>query len=237
MAWRAIRWRAQGLSGLPTWAGPSLSSSIRAWRRTLQSGRSEALGAWTHAPDADAVCRRLVREMGAAGWLAYAVPREGTGAEQLDLRSICILREIFAFHGGLAGFCLRDAGTRQRRHVRRREPGAEEALPAAVSRGEAIAAFALSEPDSGSDVGAIAATARRDGTHYVLDGVKTWISNGGIADFYVVFARTGEAPGTRGLSAFVVDADTAGPVRQGAHRDHRAASDGDAAPHGMPRPG
>ena len=79
-----------------------------------------------------------------------------------------------------------------------------------VAAGRMIAAFALSEPDAGSDVGAIAATARRDGEHYVLDGAKTWISNGGIADFYCVFARTGEAPGTRGISAFVVDAGTPG---------------------------
>ena len=171
---------------------------------------SEALGEWTHAPDADAVCRRLVKEMGAAGWLAYAVPREGVGAEGLDLRSICILREVFAYHGGLPDFAFAMQGlgsgavsTAGGEALRKRY------LPA-VSRGEAIAAFALSEPDSGSDVGAIAATARRDGAHYVLDGVKTWISNGGIADFYVIFARTGEAPGTRGLSAFVVDAGSAG---------------------------
>jgi acyl-CoA dehydrogenase len=170
----------------------------------------EALGAWTHAPDADAVCRRLVREMGAAGWLASAVPREGTGAEQLDLRSICILREIFAFHGGLPDFAFAMQGLGSGAiSIAGSQPLRQRYLPA-VARGEAIAAFALSEPESGSDVGAIAATARREGAHYVLDGVKTWISNGGIADFYVIFARTGEAPGTRGLSAFVVDAKTAG---------------------------
>ncbi len=171
---------------------------------------SEALGEWTHAPDADAVCRRLVREMGAAGWLAYSVPREGTGAEQLDLRSICILREIFAFHGGLPDFAFAMQGLGSGAVSVAGSPALRKRYLPPVSRGEAIAAFALSEPESGSDVGAIAATARRDGTHFVLDGVKTWISNGGIADFYVVFARTGEAPGTRGLSAFVVDADTPG---------------------------
>jgi acyl-CoA dehydrogenase len=170
----------------------------------------EALGEWTHAPDADAVCRRLVREMGAAGWLARAVPQEGAGAERLDLRSICILREIFAFHGGLPDFAFAMQGLGSGAvSVAGSDPLRKRYLPA-VSRGDAIAAFALSEPDSGSDVGAIAATARRDGAHYVLDGVKTWISNGGIADFYVIFARTGEAPGTRGISAFVVDAGTPG---------------------------
>jgi alkylation response protein AidB-like acyl-CoA dehydrogenase len=79
-----------------------------------------------------------------------------------------------------------------------------------VARGAAIAAFALSEPDAGSDVAAMRCAARADGDAYVLDGEKTWISNGGIADFYVVFARTGEAPGARGISAFIVDADTPG---------------------------
>jgi acyl-CoA dehydrogenase len=79
-----------------------------------------------------------------------------------------------------------------------------------VGRGSAIAAFALTEPHAGSDVGAVAMSARHDGNHYVLDGEKTWISNGGIADFYTVFARTGEAPGARGISAFVVDAGTPG---------------------------
>ena len=171
---------------------------------------SEALGEWTHDADADAVCRRLVREMGAAGWLASAVPREGMGAEQLDLRSICILREIFAFHGGLPDFAFAMQGLGSGAVSIAGSDALRKRYLPAVSRGDAIAAFALSEPDSGSDVGAIAATARREGTDYVLDGVKTWISNGGIADFYVIFARTGEAPGSRGLSAFVVDAASAG---------------------------
>jgi len=170
----------------------------------------EALGDWIHDPDADAVCRRLVREMGGAGWLAWSVPAAGAGAERLDLRSICTLREIFAFHGGLPDFAFAMQGLGSGAiAIAGGEALRSRYLPR-VSRGEAIAAFALSEPDSGSDVGAIAATARRDGAHYVLDGVKTWISNGGIADFYVIFARTGEAPGTRGLAAFVVDAATPG---------------------------
>src|SRR6185369_9939868 len=79
-----------------------------------------------------------------------------------------------------------------------------------VESGAAVAAFALSEPAAGSDVAALQCTARRDGGDYVLDGEKTWISNGGIADLYVVFARTGEAPGARGLSAFIVRGDNPG---------------------------
>ena len=180
-----------------------LAADAEQWSRT-------SLGDWTHGPDPDAVCRRLVRDMGAAGWLAYAVPRDDAGAEGLDLRSICILREVFACHGGLPDFAFAMQGLGSGAlSVAGSEALRKRYLPA-VSRGEAIPAFALSEPDSGSDVSAVAATARRDGAHYVLDGVKTWISNGGIADYYVIFARTGEAPGTRGLSAFVVDADTAG---------------------------
>jgi acyl-CoA dehydrogenase len=180
-----------------------LASDAESWAHT-------ALGDWTHDVDADGVCRRLVRDMGAAGWLAYAVPRQGMGAEQLDLRSICLLRELFAFRGGLPDFAFAMQGLGSGAVSIAGSDALRQRYLPAVSRGDAIAAFALSEPDSGSDVGAIAATARRDGTEYVLDGVKTWISNGGIADFYVIFARTGEAAGRRGLSAFVVDASAPG---------------------------
>ncbi|WP_434478857.1 acyl-CoA dehydrogenase family protein [Gemmatimonas sp.] len=89
-------------------------------------------------------------------------------------------------------------------------PAQQAAYLPRVARGEAIAAFALSEPTSGSDAAALQCAARLDDTHYVLNGEKTWISNGGIADFYVVFARTGEAPGARGISAFIVDAEYPG---------------------------
>ena len=171
---------------------------------------SRAVGNTPHATDADAICRRLVREMGAAGWLRYAVPSQGGDAARLDLRSICILREVFAFHDGLADFAFAMQGLGSGAIAIAGSEALRETYLPRVASGESIAAFALSETDSGSDVAAIAATARREGTHYVLDGAKTWISNGGIADFYVIFARTGEAPGTRGLSAFVVDAGAPG---------------------------
>jgi acyl-CoA dehydrogenase len=166
------------------------------------------LSEWTHGPDADAICRRLVRAMGEAGWLRYAVPPDARGS--LDLRSICVLREVFAYHSGLADFAFVMQGLGSGALWLAGSPEIQARYLPRVAEGRALAAFALSEPDAGSDVAALATTARRDGDEYVLDGVKTWISNGGIADFYVVVARTGEAPGTGGLSALVVDADTPG---------------------------
>jgi len=162
--------------------------------------------------DLDSACRELVAKLGAAGWLRYSVGGTAYGGahETIDTRSICLLRETLARHSSLADFAFAMQGLgsgavtlygndeQKRRYLTR------------VARGEALPAFALSEPGSGSDVAAMACSARLDGDHYVLEGEKSWISNGGIADFYVVFARTGEAPGARGLSAFIVDADTPG---------------------------
>jgi alkylation response protein AidB-like acyl-CoA dehydrogenase len=165
-----------------------------------------------HGDDVDATCRALVKQLGRAGWLTHAIAgtQHGGAADVIDTRSICILRETLGFHAGLADFAfamqglgsgaISLAGTAQQK---------AQWLPR-VARGDAISAFALSEPDAGSDVAAMACSARRDGDHYVLDGEKTWISNGGIADLYVVFARTGEAPGARGISAFIVPAGTPG---------------------------
>lgn len=166
------------------------------------------LKAWVHGTDADAICRQLVLEMGQAGWLRYAVPEIAGGT--LDLRSICVLREVFAYHAGLADFAFVMQGLGSGALWLAGNPELQARYLPKVAQGRALAAFALSEPEAGSDVAALSTTARRDGEHYVIDGVKTWISNGGIADFYVVIARTGEAPGTRGMSAFVVDADAPG---------------------------
>lgn len=186
---------------------PFFDDAHRHLARDAEAWAREALGDWTHDADSDAVCRRLVREMGAAGWLRYAVP---LGDGDLDLRSICVLREVFAHHGGLPDFAFVMQGLGSGAISLAGSDALKARYLPRVAEGRAIAAFALSEPDAGSDVAAISTTARRDGGHFVLDGVKTWISNGGIADFYVVVARTGEAAGTRGLSAFVVDADTPG---------------------------
>lgn len=154
----------------------------------------------------DAVCRRLVKEMGAAGFLAHCAPEDS----RFDVRSLALLREVFAFHAGLADFALTMQGLGAGPVVLAGTESQKRRYVGRAASGEAIAAFALSEPDAGSDAAALAMRARRDGGHYVLDGAKTWISNGGIADFYIVFARTGEAQGTKGISAFVVDADAPG---------------------------
>ena len=161
----------------------------------------------THG-DVDSACRNLVAMLGRDGWLLpTAVEPEGDGV--LDVRTLCLTRETLARHDGLADFvfAMQGLGTgaislfgtsEQKRWLDK------------TRRGAAISAFALSEPRSGSDVANMDMTATRLGDDYVLSGEKTWISNGGIADLYVVFARTGEAPGARGISAFLVPGDTAG---------------------------
>ncbi|MGB6535956.1 MAG: acyl-CoA dehydrogenase family protein [Xanthobacteraceae bacterium] len=158
--------------------------------------------------DVDAACRDLVRKLGRDGWLAHTAP-DPDAPSPLDVRTLCLMRETLARHDALADFAFAMQGLGAGPLSLFGDSGQRRALERTRS-GEAIAAFALTEQASGSDVANIATTARRDGQHYVLDGEKTWISNGGIADFYVVFARTGEAPGARGLSAFVVAADSPG---------------------------
>ncbi len=163
--------------------------------------------AGAHGHDVDEACRTLVRQLGDAGWLRHAI-NKADGA--IDTRAICLIRETLARHNGLADFAFAMQGLGSGAiSLFGTEDNKERYLPR-VARGEAIAAFALSEPGAGSDVAAMACAAVADGDSYVLNGEKTWISNGGIADFYVVFARTGELPGARGISAFIVDADTPG---------------------------
>ncbi len=161
--------------------------------------------------DVDAACKHLVAALGAAGVLRHCVPKAFGGAsEDIDSRSLCLIRETLAYTDGLADFAFAMQGLGTGAISLSGSEALKQAILPKVARGECISAFALSEPDAGSDVAAMACAARRDGDHFVLDGEKTWISNGGIADVYTVFARTGEAPGTRGISAFVVFADTPG---------------------------
>jgi acyl-CoA dehydrogenase len=161
--------------------------------------------------DIDAACIRWVRALGAAGWLRLCVPA-GYGGAYDPLRSLYLVvaRETLARHSGLADFAFVMQGLGSGPIGLAGSDDLKKRYLPKVGSGDAIAAFALTEPDAGSDVAAVAMSAQRVGDEYVLDGEKIWISNGGIADFYVVFARTGEAPGARGLSAFVVDAGTPG---------------------------
>ncbi|TFZ03507.1 acyl-CoA dehydrogenase family protein [Ramlibacter rhizophilus] len=160
-----------------------------------------------HGPDVDEACRHLVRALGEGGWLRHAIAPEGAA---IDTRAICLIRETLARHSGLADFAFAMQGLGSGAISLQGTPAQRARYLERVARGEAIAAFALSEPEAGSDVAAMQCAARIEGDHAVIDGEKTWISNGGIADFYVVFCRTGEAPGARGISAFIVDADTPG---------------------------
>ena len=165
-----------------------------------------------HSDDNDADCKQLVSLLGEAGWLRHAVAGQAFGGqgETVDTRTICLLRETLARHNGLADFAFALQGLGSGPISLDGSDAQKKAYLPRVASGQAIAAFALSEPDAGSDVAAMCCEATVDGTDYILNGEKTWISNGGIADFYVVFARTGEAPGARGISAFIVDADTPG---------------------------
>ncbi len=161
--------------------------------------------------DVDALCRQFVRALGEAGWLRYSVPKAFGGIhDALDVRSLCLIRETLARSSGLADFAFAMQGLGSASIALFGDEALQRRYLPAVAAGRQIAAFALSEPESGSDVAALRMTARAEGDAYILDGRKTWISNGGIADHYVVFARTGEAPGAKGLSAFVVDADAPG---------------------------
>ncbi|GAB4353815.1 MAG: acyl-CoA dehydrogenase family protein [Oricola sp.] len=173
---------------------------------------ADELEAWCNANlpvghgDVDAACRDLVAALGAGGWLRHSGAGEG---ETLDVRTLCLIRETLARHDGLADFAFAMQGLGMGAVSLFGTPGQREWLER-TRAGTAISAFALTEPASGSDVASIATTARKADGGYVLDGEKTYISNGGIADLYVVFARTGEAPGAKGLSAFLLPADTPG---------------------------
>ena len=168
--------------------------------------------AHVHSGDTDGDCRQLVRALGAGGWLRHAVAgaENGGAGTQIDTRAICLIRETLARHNGLADFAFAMQGLGSGAISLAGTPDQKQRYLGKVAAGEAIAAFALSEPEAGSDVAAMACEARLDGDHYVINGEKTWISNGGIADFYVVFVRTGEAPGSRGISALIVDAGAPG---------------------------
>lgn len=187
-----------------TW--PFFEDHHRELAGALDAWAAQNLDAVDHG-DTDAACRDLVTMLGQGGWLRHSGAEAG---ESLDVRSLCLIRETLARYDGLAdfSFAMQGLGTGAISLFGNAEQQAEW-LPKTRS-GAAISAFALTEPQSGSDVANSTMTAQADGNGFVLNGRKTWISNGGIADVYTVFARTGEAPGAKGLSAFVVPADTPG---------------------------
>jgi len=186
---------------------PFFQPRHREWAAEVEAWAAAHAEQLADEHDADGSTLRLARAMGEAGLLRVPCPEDG----KLDVRALCLARDILARHAGLADFAFAMQGlgtgpvtlfgTKAQR---------DRVLPGARA-GTALAAFALSEPDAGSDVAALATLAERDGNgHYRLTGRKTWISNGGIAATYIVFARTGEAPGAKGLSAFLVEAETPG---------------------------
>jgi acyl-CoA dehydrogenase len=197
-------------------AWPFFDERHRDWAREVERWAEQALPPLLEGSEegSDAVyscVARLVAAMGKAGLLRACVPAAYGGLhEKLDVRGLCLSREILARSSGLADFALAMQGLGSVPITLYGSEDQKRAFLPRVVAGSAIAAFALSEPDAGSDVAATATTAARDGDSWRLDGVKTWISNGGLASYYVVFARTGEGPGSKGLSAFIVDADAPG---------------------------
>ena len=190
---------------------PFFEPAHRALADEIERFADRALDGLIDEDDVDGSCCRLVRALGSARLLGLVViAPHGGRAAGLEVRSLCLARELLAYRAGLADFAFGMQGLGSGPiSLFGTEAQRARYLPA-VAVGEAICGFALTEPEAGSDAAAIAATARRDGDVFVLDGSKTWISNGGIADHYVVFARTGEAPGAKGISALIVDADTPG---------------------------
>ena len=187
----------------------SFKTDLQVWTQKQFGGHHE------HDESRDAIdreCVSLVKALGQGGWLkpAIAGTQHGGASEVIDTRTLCLLREELAWHHGLADFAFAMQGLGSGAISLKGSPEQQAAYLPRVASGEALAAFALSEPDAGSDVAAMQCSALETADGYRLNGFKTWISNGGIADFYVVFARTGEAPGARGISAFIVDASSPG---------------------------
>ena len=179
----------------------ALANGLVAWSREQQVDES----------DDRVACKEWVQRLGAAGWLRYCVPEAHGGAlPALDSRALVILRETLAFHSPLADFAFAMQGLGSGTITLAGSPAQQARYLPAVATGQKIAAFALSEPHAGSDVAAMALRATPSATGWELNGQKTWISNGGLADFYVSFAKTDPEAGARGISAFIVDADAPG---------------------------
>jgi acyl-CoA dehydrogenase len=188
---------------------PFFGDAHRALQRDLSAWRDRDLQLHED-PDPAAACRAYITQLGSAGWLKYAVPRAHGGAlDALDVRSLCLIRETLGYSSGLAEFAFAMQGLGSGPISLFGSDALKRKYLPDVARGQAIAAFAMSETDAGSDVAAMQTTARRDGTSIVIDGEKTWISNAGIASHYVVFCRWPEG-GDRSFIAVIVDAGTPG---------------------------
>lgn len=167
---------------------------------------------WEEPEDLEAERRRVLSELAQGGWLRYAVAGQPDGGahDRLDVRTLCLIREVLSYHQGLADFVFATQGLGSGPISLFGTPEQRRRYLPRVASGEAVAAFALTEPEAGSDAAALQCEARPTDGGYVLHGTKTFVSNGGVAHFYVVFARTGEQEGARGISAFVVDATSPG---------------------------
>ncbi|PHR55820.1 MAG: acyl-CoA dehydrogenase [Robiginitomaculum sp.] len=183
-----------------------LAKDLRVWAAETIPPICDAPGAHANADD---TCKKLVKALGAGGWLRYCVPAEYGGAlENLDVRSLAIIRETLAYYSGLADFAFAMQGLGSGAISTYGNDAQKRAYLPYVARGEKIAAFALTEVDAGSDVAAMSTRLEKQGDDYIINGEKTFISNGGIADFYTLFGRTGE--GSKGVSAIIVDANAKG---------------------------
>ena len=190
---------------------PFFEPAHRALAEEIQRFAARQLEGLIDEQDVDGSCRRLVAALGEAGLLGLTViAPHGGRAARLDVRSLCLARELLAYRAGLADFAFAMQGLGSGPITLFGTEAQRARYLPPVAAGKAICGFALTEAEAGSDAARICATARREGDAFVLDGAKTWISNGGIADHYVVFARSGEAPGAKGISALIVDADTPG---------------------------
>jgi len=185
----------------------SLAVEAQQWAATNISTEGHA-----HEEDVDTACQKLVRQLGDAGWLKYAIGgvEYGGASDEIDTRALCILRETLAWHSGLADFAFALQGLGSGAITLFGNAAQRKKYLAGVKEGRAIAAFAISETEAGSDVAALQCTATLRDDVYEINGEKTWISNGGIADLYVVFARTEETAGAKGITAFIVDSKTPG---------------------------
>lgn len=190
---------------------PFFEERHRELARDLEAWVSAHLAA-SHGANIDEACRKLVSELGSGGWLKYAIGGTAYGAEadSIDTRAICIIRETLARHSGLADFAFAMQGLGSGAITLFGTEAQKQKYLTRVGSGASIAAFALSEPEAGSDAAAMQCEATQHGDSYELNGEKTFISNGGIADFYVVFARTTGSAGSRGITAFIVDAKKSG---------------------------